>query len=301
MYAQFFGAYLLNQGAVSPEQLTEAIRSLSEARLKLGTLAMHHGLMTASEVEEVCFLQTREDKKFGEIAVERGYLSVAQVEGLLETQTPDYLLLGQNLVDLNILDNATLEDLLIDYQNTTEIYTAEDESNQASDELIEKFFKYANYPITKPAATYLRLLFNNLIRFIGPDYTPLSPVLSEEVAIDFCVTQEMIGNSNFVASIDMSQDSAIDFASRYAKMDFTEFDEYVQASLEDFLNLHNGLFAVNMSNEYSVELDLAPPFVEQNTVIALPPVSYVIPVIYPFGTINLIITIMEEEEEIEDF
>lgn len=297
MYAQFFGAYLLSQGAITPEQLTDAIKALSDARIKLGTLAIHHGLMTAREVEEVCFLQTREDKKFGEIAVDRGYLTVAQVEELLETQTPDFLLLGQSLVDLNILDNASLEDLLIDYQNTTEICNMEDETDQDSDELIERFFKYANYPITKPAATYLRLLFNNLIRFIGPDYTPLSPVISDEVAIDFCVTQEMSGSSNFVASIDMSQDSAIDFASRYAKMDFVDFDEYVQASMEDFLNLHNGLFAVNMSNEYSVELDLAPPYVEQGSVLRLPPVSYVIPVIFPFGTINLIITIMEENEE----
>ena len=62
MYAQFFGGYLLSKGAVSPEQLTSAISKLSDTHIKLGTLAMHKGYMTASEVDEVCFLQTRDSK-----------------------------------------------------------------------------------------------------------------------------------------------------------------------------------------------------------------------------------------------
>ena len=42
-----------------------------------------------------------------------------------------------------------------------------------------------------------------------------------------------------------------------------EFDEYVSASMEDFLNLHNGLYSVNMSNDYSMELHLQPPVLRQ--------------------------------------
>ena len=66
MFAQFFGSYLLNNKAVTPEQLSEAISKLKQARMKLGTLAMHQGLMTAAEVDEVCYLQSREDKRFGD-------------------------------------------------------------------------------------------------------------------------------------------------------------------------------------------------------------------------------------------
>ena len=71
MFAQFFGSYLLNHNAVSPNELTAAIAMLADTHIKLGTLAMHMGYMTAAEVDEVCFLQTREDKRFGEIALER--------------------------------------------------------------------------------------------------------------------------------------------------------------------------------------------------------------------------------------
>ena len=79
MYSQFFGSYLLRRDAITPEQLTHAISQLSAAHIKLGTLAMHKGYMVASEVDEVCFLQTREDRRFGEIAIERGYLTEDQV------------------------------------------------------------------------------------------------------------------------------------------------------------------------------------------------------------------------------
>ena len=55
--------------------------------------------MTAKEVDECLYVQTREDKRFGEIAVNRGYLTDEQVNELLSKQTPDYILLGQNLVE----------------------------------------------------------------------------------------------------------------------------------------------------------------------------------------------------------
>jgi hypothetical protein len=74
-------------------------------------------------------------------------------------------------------------------------------------------------------------------------------------------------------------------------MEFTEFDEYVKASLEDFLNLHNGLFIVNMSNEKSIELTLDPPHQETDPVLSLSDNSFVIPVIYPFGTVYLLLTL----------
>ena len=70
MYSQFFGSYLLRRQAITPEQLTHAISQLSDSHIKLGTLAIHKGYMVASEVDEVCFMQTREDRRFGEIAIE---------------------------------------------------------------------------------------------------------------------------------------------------------------------------------------------------------------------------------------
>ena len=50
MYTQFFGTYLLSKNYVNTEQLFDAMQKLSSQHMKLGTLAIHAGLMTASEV-----------------------------------------------------------------------------------------------------------------------------------------------------------------------------------------------------------------------------------------------------------
>lgn len=293
MYAQFFGSYLLNKKAVTPEQLTTAISRMSDTHIKLGTLAMHKGYMTASEVDEVCFLQTREDKRFGEIALERNYLFEDQLDDLLKSQNPDFLLLGQCLVDMGALTNKQLESLMIDYQEDNQIddVSAKAESAEKTQKLIEHYFLIAEKPITDYALMYMQLIFNNLIRFIGEDFTPLSPIPCTEYTTNYCITQKIEGPVKCISHIDMQPDVAIAFASRYAKMVFTEFDEYVKASLEDFLNLHNGIFLVNMSNTYSMELTLEPPRHEDETVLKLTEDSFVIPVIYPFGTIYLLLTL----------
>lgn len=293
MYAQFFGSYLLNKDAVSPEQLTTAIARLSDTHIKLGTLAMHKGYMTASEVDEVCFLQTREDKRFGEIALERNYLFEDQLEDLLKSQNPDYLLLGQTLVDLGALSNTELESLMVGYQDENELEESpEEEANiEETSALIERFFENSGKPLSEHTLMYMNLVFNNLVRFIGEDFTPLAPVPCNEYSTTYCVTQAISGPVTLTSGVDMEPDVAISFASRYAKMEFEEFDEYVSASLEDFLNLHNGLFSVNMSNIYSEEIALDPPKHEEDPVIAMSDTSFVLPVIYPFGTVYLLLIV----------
>ena len=121
MYSQFFGSYLLRREAITPEQLTHAISQSSAAHIKLGTLAIHKGYMVASEVEEVCYLQTREDRRFGEIAIDRGYLTEEQVRDLLKTQTPNFLLFGQCLVDDGAITYSELQTLILDYEAENEL------------------------------------------------------------------------------------------------------------------------------------------------------------------------------------
>jgi hypothetical protein len=294
MFAQFFGSYLLNNKIVTPEQLSEAIAKLKESHIKLGTLAMHQGLMTAAEVDEVCYLQSREDKRFGEIAIERDYLTDDQVEDLLHSQNPDYLLLGQNLVDMGIISNEQLQDVLLDYQNDTEIYDMDIENQAHFDQLVKKFLLVSENALDDYAKAYLKLLFNDFVRFIGEDFIPMAPVPATEYPINYCVEQRISGDIEAITYLDMPKSTAIAFASRYASMEFEEFNEYVKASIEDFLNLHNGLYGVNISNSHSVELALEPPTTVEEDILELETNSYVIPFIYPFGTLHLIVTFHKE-------
>ncbi len=291
MYAQFFGSFLVQQHAVTPDQLADAIARLGQARIKLGTMAMHKGYMDAGRVDEVCMEQTRQDKRFGEIAVEMGYLTQEQVSDLLQSQTPDYLLLGQNLVDTNALTNADLERFLASYQQKAQITDLNVENEDQIRNLVKSFFLLAERPVDDAALMYMTLLFNDLVRFIGSDFTPLPPSAAQEIPVHHCLSQVVTGPVRLISRIEMEEDAAIRFASRFAKMEFDGMSEYITAAAADFLNLHNGLFSVNMSNEYGRELNLEPPVEAKVQSLALDGSTCLLPVQYPFGTVNFILSL----------
>ena len=93
----------------------------------------------------------------------------------------------------------------------------------------------------------------------------------------------------------MPKEAAIAFACRYAGESFSEFDEYVQASLDDFLNLHNGLFLVNMSNDMGVELQLEPPMEETGGLLSFKEGTFLFPILYPFGMIYFIFEVCKND------
>ena len=55
----------------SADKLISAIENLHTKHIKLGTLAIHAGLMTAAQVDAIVIRQTHEDKRFGELAIEK--------------------------------------------------------------------------------------------------------------------------------------------------------------------------------------------------------------------------------------
>lgn len=293
MYTQFFGNYLLSNNYVTTEQLFSAMQQLSTQHMKLGTLAIHSGLMTASEVDEIVIEQTHQDKRFGELAIELGYLTDEQVRELLKSQSPDYLLLGQILVDENILTNTDLENIIADYKSNNEILDLEMtiENQDSFYKLFDNFFLISESPITNYGRMYMELLFNNFIRFVGEDFTPLASDICTEFPTECCVSQDVLGDYSVKAYLNMNPKTAVEFASRYVGDQFDTYDDYVKASLEDFLNLHNGLFIVNCSNTNSLELSISAPEHFDNTIISFENVTYHFPILYSFGILHYILEI----------
>lgn len=292
MYTQFFGNYLLSNGYITKEQLFTAMKKQLKSHMKLGTLAIHAGYMTASEVDRIVILQTHEDKKFGELAIENGYLTQEQVIELLESQTPDFLLLGQALCDDGVFNNTDLENIIADYRSQNELYELDfsDSMQKNIQNLFDHFLVIAEKPINESGKMYMELLFNNLIRFIGEDFTPLTISECKEFPTTHCTYQKLTGDAgSFIAYLDMDEETAVHFASRYAGEQFSEFDEYVEASMDDFLNLHNGLFAVNMSNDNSQELGLNALEHSIDSILTFEHTAYEFPVLFPFGTIYMIV------------
>ena len=91
----------------------------------------------------------------------------------------------------------------------------------------------------------------------------------------------------------MNEETAIAFAERYTNDSYTDFDEYVAAVLEDFINLHNGLFIVNASNDHSNELTIGVLESIHNALITFDHEAYHFPVYYPFGIVHFVIEIVK--------
>ena len=292
MFTQFFGNYLLRKQLISPENLSEAFQIQKNTRLKLGVLAINAGYMTADQVEKAHDQQQRADKRIGDVMVEMGFLTSEQVEELLKTQPSGHLLLGQALVDKGYMTTEQFETALRSYKEETSISDSDfdDVNEAAAQKLVNNFYDFSSSSSSVYMAKYVSMLFKNLIRFIGGDFTPME-AHGLDGALSNVICQKISGGMNAVTIVATDPTAMAEFASRFAKEHLIANDEYTQACVSEFLNLHNGLFAVNISNDTGIELQLEPQSYEENIDAGGLEEACVIPVFFSFGMVNFIISI----------
>ena len=293
MFAQFFGAYLFNNKLVSAEQLTTAIEQKKNTRLRLGVIAINAGLMSAEQVEHVNQTQQSVDKRFGDLAVELGYITSEDVEKLLAQQPMDYLLLGQTLVNNGALSNADFEKALNDYKAATQFADDDISKNQTEQlaKLVNEFYHFDTAENARIYTDYVTLLFKNIIRFVGDDFTPLKACILRNFEAKYFVRQNISGSYGMNTSIGADRDEYIAFAERFSKEPLSELDDYVNETVGEFLNVHNGLFLVNESNDSGVELTMTPQEYIANENVQFEKPAFCIPVAFSFGEIDFIVGI----------
>lgn len=291
MFSQFFGNYLLNQDLVTPEQLADGIQEVQKIHKKIGELAIRYGYLTKEQVEQVHIMQTERDKRFGELVVEAGYMSQEEMDHLLSLQHNDYEVLCKVLIDSEVISKEDCYHALDNFREKYKLGDLDKLSLLQTTKiniLINDFYDLTGLEEAPIFMKYLTLLFNNITRFIGTDFTPHKEFLLKEPTEGTFFSQKIVGNFSAHSAVYASKETLIAMASRYAEETFEDYNEYVQASICDFLNLHNGVFTVNMSNEMQMELMLEPPM-ENNCEIDFSKTVYCVPVTFPFGMIHFVI------------
>ena len=256
MFTQFFGSYLLNKKIVSPANLRVALEKKDTTRVKLGVLAINAGYMTAKQVDAVHKKQATVDKRIGDIAV-----------------------------DMGCLTNEEFETVLNDYKKENGLTDKDfsNEDNEKTENVISSFFaiegEYKDY-----CSEYVNVLFKNLIRFVGDDFTPLQSAVTD--SNDTAVIQELCGDFNAVSAITADNKAAAVFASRFAEEEITDMD-YANDAISEFLNLSNGLYNVNISETTGKEIGLNPQETATSSAIngIKSKFTLTIPVEYTFGTV----------------
>lgn len=259
MFSQYFGHYLLNHGLISHEDLAKALAFQKSVHVKFGVIAVDKGFMTSAQVDEVHEKQKQVDKRFGEIALELGYLTEEQIQALISHQKQSHLYLAQALVDLNIMTMDQFSQALTDYKKE---YSLSDDQFEALrngniDTLIENILIQNDADIQETYSKYLSLFAKNMIRFIDDQvYLELEKDTQIEQG-NWVIYQEIVGQAPLFTALNVQEDALLHIASVYAEEELSEVDELAKDAVSEFLNLHNGIYLVNMSN-WGTELTMKP-------------------------------------------
>lgn len=296
MFNQFFGNYLFSNGHVTKEQLLPALARQAQTFLHVSIKALYLGYMSANEIQQVIEIQKEENKKFSELAIKYGYIDHHQMMELLDTNVPDFLVLGQILIRDGVFTYEEFENILTDYRSQSEFLDFElNEENQNDfHRLIEDFSILSEASIPEFGKSYLELLFNSFALYIGEDFSTLPPSLCTEFATEYCVSQTVEGPYIVNTYLNMDEATALAFAERYSGETYYQIDEYVMASIDDLLNLQNGLFIVNSSNENSTDFRIGVLNHHPNTITSFAPTTFLFPICYPFGIIYFIMEIVRK-------
>ncbi len=286
MFTQLFGHYLLNKNYITTDQLRKALEAKNETRVKLGALAIDAGYMTAAQVEKVHEEQKRLDKRIGDLAVSMGFLTEAQVDELLSKQKTANIVIGQTLMDLGFMTNADFEKALSEYKASAG-FTGEENDDSSLAENITAVFALDDMNDKEFYIEYLMLFVRNIVRFIGDDFAFAGCIKNPETKNSYLCSQDITGAVCAYTAIGGDKDAFCTLASRYAGEQVDD-DEFAESCAGEFLNLQNGLFAVNVSNTRNTELNLTPQVSEKDVTLNLDD-GIQVSLAFSFGTINVIV------------
>ncbi|MBQ9382792.1 MAG: chemotaxis protein CheX [Ruminiclostridium sp.] len=286
MYTQLFGHYLLNNKIIDADELSAALTAMTRIKPKLGAIAIDAGYMTAAQVDEVHEAQHTVDKRFGDLAVEKGFLTEDQTFELLARQKNSNLVLGQALIDFGFITNQQFENALSDYKRRTSLIDGKDDEERMEKEMIQ-VLGIDNMPDSDFYAEYILLFIRNLIRFLGDDFSFAGVSRNVTVSMNYASCQELTGEISAKVALGGTERGFIGIAARYAGENLVETDGYTKACVGELLNLQNGLFAVNASNDKGIELELTPQTSEEKLMMNIPENGIAVTLSFSFGEIKI--------------
>ena len=247
MGIKFFGHYLLDEGKLTNEQLSEVIEYQSKNNLSLGELAVRDGFIRIEDANTINDKQRSLDKRFGEVATSLKLLTAIQVETLLRTQKKEKIFFGEALILKSFMSKEVLDIELIRFTEQQSIETVE------LDDKIKTIDKDDNIKnsIEIFQTLYSRIIHDH-IKLIRMDNT--SSVKHKGI-IAF---QKMRGDIHLDFAIQPEDTVSLAISTEFLKTEFNTIDDMVIDIICEFVNVVLGNIAVKFSAG-STEVDLTPP------------------------------------------
>ncbi len=138
---------------------------------------------------------------------------------------------------------------------------------------------------------YLAELIFNLNRFVDENITSKPTEIVDKIPDNCYIAQGITGDYNALSAVYAEPQVLTSFAASYSKLELDHFDDIINELAADFLNLHNGLFLVNLSETDNIESTLTPPVTDSNgEPLKSYSATYIMPVVFKFGTVNFVLS-----------
>ncbi|MCQ2542676.1 MAG: hypothetical protein MJ126_00815 [Lachnospiraceae bacterium] len=256
MIDKLLGAYFLEKGKLSPEQIKQIEQVQAQVRVKLGLIAVSEKLMTNEQADEVNRLQSVMDKRFGDIAVEKGYLTEDQVSRLLGLQGNGYLSFVQTVIDNGMMALHEIEEGLIDYQKENG-FTASDIDALKSDDPDRIVPLFLPQDIDKYQKEHILGAFRAVTRLICNGACVSKAYKAESMKTNAFASQGLDGEKKASLTFVGEGNNLNAIADKFAGETFEEVDLDSLDAVAEFINCINGMYATKVAPDLNV--DMLPP------------------------------------------
>ncbi|SHK52107.1 Chemotaxis protein CheX, a CheY~P-specific phosphatase [Selenomonas ruminantium] len=116
-------------------------------------------------------------------------------------------------------------------------------------------------------AAYVELFLNSLKKMLHTEAVVESvPCKEEEDVPSYATAQRISGDITIAAGIIASEPVYLKLAERYSEEELPEMDEMARDSMEEYINVLNGMFSVELG-EQKIETDLELPRFGENVIV----------------------------------
>lgn len=164
------------------------------------------------------------------------------------------------------------------------------------EEIIKKLLDNSNYKLIKSelsdfSEVYIKKLLENIILYVDSNISLGQMEFVDSCHLEHELSQEVVGVPSAYSAMDGNIKALTAFAESYSNLGIAEFDSLCKEALLDFMNLSNGLFVVELSQNKVCELSLSVPRQSESYSLSSDINGKIIkiPVNFSYGTITFIL------------
>ena len=250
-----FSQYLLNRGVLSADNAGRVLAKSISVAPELAVIALERGLIDAQHAEKLLGVQD-----FMAETLEDNYLTALQLDELKKSMPSPRARLGQVLLNEGLADLQLLARL---FEESKEACC------QPVDEVVDAMLERQGADLKEHAhiREYVQLFVRAMSKLA---HTDVILVMDEDVDLvdaTYLIYQSMGGALRLTAGCRMTRAVLLAMARRFSGEGLPELNDMAFDCIEEFCNVVNGLYIVNMSS-HSKDMDLEMPKTIENGVPA---------------------------------